>query len=70
MAFGCVCVETQWVFWVSLGLLGFFGFKWVYLVSDLSILAFCVYVRMGMRNEKCKIPLILPFLGSYLSFHL
>lgn len=53
-----------------LGFSGFFGFKWVYSVSDLSILAFCVYVRMGMRNEKCKIPLILPFLGSYLSFHL
>lgn len=54
----------------SLGLLGFFGFKWVYLVLDLSILAFCVYVRVGMRSEKCKTPLILPFLGSYLSFHL
>ena len=53
-----------------LGLLGFFGFKWVYLVSDLSILALFVYVRVGMRSEKCKIPLILPFLGSYLSFHL
>ena len=32
--------------------------------------AFCVYVRMGIRGQKCKIPLILPFLGSYLSFRL
>ena len=53
-----------------LGLLGFKWVKWVYCFSDLSILALCVYVRMGMRSEKCKIPLILPFLGSYLSFHL
>ena len=56
-----------------LGLLGFFGFKWVSVglfASDLSMLAFCVYVRMGIRGQKCKIPLILPFLGSYLSFHL
>ena len=59
-----------------LGLLGFFGFTWVFWVQvglfvlDLSILAFCVYVRVGIKGEKCKIPLILPFLGSYLSFHL
>ena len=56
-----------------LGLLGFFGFKWVkwvYCFSDLSILALCVYVCVGMKGEKCKTPLILPFLGSYLSFWL
>ena len=57
-----------------LGFFGFFGFKWVlvglFAFSDLSMLAFCVYVRMGIREEKCKIPLILPFLGSYLSFRL
>lgn len=53
--------ETQWVLWVYLGLFAFL---------DLSILAFCVYVRVGMRSEKCKMPLILPFLGSYLSFRL
>ena len=61
VAFEGVCVETQWVFGVLVGLFAF---------SDLSILAFCVYVRMGMRGQKCKIPLILPFLGLYLSFHL
>ena len=66
MAFEGVCVETQWF----LGLLVFLGFKWVYLLLDLSILAFCVYVRMGMRRQKRETPLILPFLGSYLSFHL
>ena len=50
---------------------GFFGFKWVYLLFRIcQFKAFCVYVRMGIREEKCKIPLILPFLGSYLSFHL
>ena len=50
---------------------GFFGFKWVYLLFRIcQFKAFCVYVRMGMRGQKCKIPLILPFLGSYLSFHL
>ena len=54
-----------------LGLLGFFGFKWVYLLFWIcQFKAFCVYVRMGIREEKCKTPLILPFLGSYLSFHL
>ena len=66
---GCI-VETQWVFWVKVGFLGFSGFKWVYSFSDLSILGFFVYVRVGMKSEKCKIPLILPFLGLYLSFHL
>ena len=71
MAFEGVCVETQWVFWVLvgfLGLLGFFGLKWVFRFVNFSL--FCVYVRVGMKGEKCKIPLILPFLGSYLSFHL
>ena len=57
-----------------LGLSGFFGFKWVkwvYLLFRIcQFKAFCVYVRVGMRSEKCKIPLILPFLGSYLSFRL
>ena len=70
MAFGGVCVETQWVFWVYLGFLGssgLSGFAWVWICQ---FCAFCVYVRMGMRGEKCKIPLILPFLGSYLSFRL
>ena len=67
MAFESVCVETQWVFWVYLG---FLGFKWVYLLRICQFKAFCVYVRMGIREEKCKTPLILPFLGSYLSFHL
>ena len=69
----CVCVETQWVFWVYLGFLGFSGlsgFKWVYLLWTCQFKAFCVYVRMGIREEKCKTPLILPFLGSYLSFRL
>ena len=37
---------------------------------DLSILGFCVYACVGMKGEKCEIPLILPFLGSYLSFRL
>ena len=61
VAFEGVCVETQW----------FFGFKWVYLLFRIcQFKAFCVYVRMGMRREKCKTPLILPFLGSYLSFRL
>ena len=61
MAFESVCVETQWVFWV----------KWVYLLFRIyQFKAFCVYVHMGIREEKCKIPLILPFLGSYLSFRL
>ena len=53
VAFGCVCVETQWVFWVSLGFLGlsgFFGFKWVYLVSDLSILAFLCVCAYGYEE--------------------
>ena len=53
--------------------LGFSGLKWVKWVClgfSFSILAFCVYVRMGVKGEKCKTPLILPFLGSYLSFHL
>lgn len=54
MAFEGVCVETQWV----------------YLLWTCQFKAFCVYVRMGIREEKCKIPLILPFLGSYLSFRL
>ena len=57
-----------------LGLLGFFGLKWVKWVclgfSFFNFSLFCVYVRMGVRGEKCKIPLILPFLGSYLSFRL
>ena len=71
VAFEGVCVETQWVFWVYLGFLGFKWFKWVYLLFRIcQFKAFCVYVRMGIREEKCKTPLILPFLGSYLSFHL
>ena len=49
-----------WVFWVKVGLFA----------SDLSILGFFVYLRVGVKGEKCKIPLILPFLGSYLSFRL
>ena len=63
-------MKTQWVFWVYLGFLGLSGLSGFICFSDLSILALCVYVRMGMRSEKCKIPLILPFLGLYLSFHL
>ena len=71
MAFEGVCVETQWVFWVYLGFLGFLGLlglKWFFRFVNFSL--FCVYVRVGMKDEKCKIPLILPFLGSYLSFRL
>ena len=61
VAFEGVCVETHWVL----------GVKWVYLLFRIcQFKAFCVYVRIGMRGQKCKIPLILPFLGSYLSFHL
>ena len=52
------------------GFLGFSGFKWVYLLWICQFEPFCVYVRMGIREEKCKTPLILPFLGSYLSFRL
>ena len=65
----CMCRNPVgfWVYLVFLGLSGLSGFI---CFSDLSILAFCVYVRMGIREEKCKTPLILPFLGSYLSFHL
>ena len=50
---------------VFLGLSGFICFFRI-----CQFKAFCVYVRMGMRGQKCKIPLILPFLGLYLSFHL
>ena len=50
-----------------LGLSGLSGFICFWICQ---FKAFCVYVRMGMRGQKCKIPLILPFLGSYLSFHL
>lgn len=67
MAFeGCMCrnlvgfLGFTWVFW---GLSGFICFGFVNF-------GFCVYVRMGIKEEKCKTPLILPFLGSYLSFHL
>ena len=62
---GCVCVETQWVFWVSLGFLGFsgfFGFKWVIWDLDLSILALfvcmCVWV---LRAKSVKHPLFCHF---------
>ena len=45
-----------------LGLLGFFVFKWVkcvyLLFRSCQFKAFCVYVRMGMRGQKCKTPLI------------
>ena len=47
--------------------LGFSGFTWVLVFQ---FYPFCVYVRVGAKGEKCKIPLILPFLGSYLSFRL
>ena len=63
---GCMCRNPVGF----LGLLGFFGFKWVYLVCTCQFCAFCAYVCVGMKGEKCKTPLILPFLGSYLSFHL
>ena len=68
VAFEGVCVETQWVFWVLVGFSGLNGFICFFGFVNFSL--FCVYVRMGMRGQKCKIPLILPFLGSYLSFHL
>ena len=51
-----------------LGLSGLSGFICFFRICQFK--AFCVYVRMGIREEKCKIPLILPFLGSYLSFRL
>ena len=50
------------------GFLGLSGFICFFRTCQFK--AFCVYVRMGIREEKCKTPLILPFLGSYLSFHL
>ena len=49
-----------------LGLSGLSGFICFGFVN----FGFCVYVRMGMRRQKRETPLILPFLGSYLSFHL
>ena len=70
MAFEGVCVETQWVFWVYLGFLGLSGLSGFICFGLVNFRFFCVYVRMGIREEKCKIPLILPFLGSYLSFRL
>ena len=60
----------KWVFWVKVGFLGLSGLSGFVWVLVFQFYAFCVYVRVGMRSEKCKIPLILPFLGSYLSFRL
>ena len=53
-----------------LGLLGVFGFKWVCLGFSFSILAFLCVCAYGYEGRKCEIPLICPFLGSYLSFRL
>lgn len=45
-----------------LGLLGFFGLRWVYLLLDLSILAFlCVCVYGCKRVKSVKYPLFCHF---------
>ena len=46
VAFEGVCVETQWVFWVSLGLLGFLGLSGLSGLFAFRICQFKAFVCM------------------------